>query len=130
MTDPEPWDDAKIREAFIYDGGEAEYHDPIHGRETQRKVAGETFDRWLRAHDAALLARSPEPDVVVIRDSSGAPLYAIETKTAKPAHATDDETLRVLADLLSYRLLPDVVREHLAAYRDALIEMPTPKETT
>lgn len=50
----EPWDDARIREAFIYDGGEAEYHDPIHGRQTQRKAAGETFDRWLKARDARL----------------------------------------------------------------------------
>lgn len=84
-----------------------------------------TFHGILRSHEA-LLARSPEPDVVVIRDSAGAPVYAIETKTAKTGHAADDETLRVLKDMLSYQLLPDVVREHLAAYRDALIEMPTP----
>lgn len=51
----EAWDTARIREAFIYDGGEAEYHDPEHGAQTQRQVAGEIFDRWLAAHDAEVL---------------------------------------------------------------------------
>ena len=54
MAEIEPWDDAKIREAFIYDGGEAEYHDPIHGAQTQRQVAGEIFDRWVAARDARI----------------------------------------------------------------------------
>lgn len=44
---PEPWTDARIREAFIYDGGEAAYHDPINGAREQRRVAGAIFDRWL-----------------------------------------------------------------------------------
>lgn len=48
----EPWTTEKIREAFIYDGGEAEYHDPEHGAQTQRRIAGDIFDRWLAAHDA------------------------------------------------------------------------------
>lgn len=48
------WDDARIREGFIYDGGEAEYHDPIHGAQTQRQIAGEIFDRWLAEHDARI----------------------------------------------------------------------------
>lgn len=51
MSDPKPWDDARIREGFIYDGGEAEFHDPIHGAQTQRQIAGEIFDRWLVEHD-------------------------------------------------------------------------------
>lgn len=48
----ETWDTAKIREAFIYDGGESEYYDPISGAKEQRRIAGEIFDRWLAAHDA------------------------------------------------------------------------------
>lgn len=90
-----------------------------------------TFQGILRSHEAlyhAARVEKPDDGVVIIRDSAGAPVYAIETKTAKTGHATDDETLRVLKDMLSYQLLPDAVREHLAAYRDALIEMPTPKE--
>lgn len=51
MAEPEPWDDARMREGFIYDGGEAEFHDPIHGAQTQRRVAGEIWDRWQKAHD-------------------------------------------------------------------------------
>lgn len=48
----EPWTTEKIREAFIYDGGEAEYHDPINGAKDQRRLAGGIFDAWLAAHDA------------------------------------------------------------------------------
>lgn len=51
----EAWTDERIREAFIYDGGEAEYHDPINGAKEQRRSAGEVFDTWLAAHDRALL---------------------------------------------------------------------------
>ena len=51
---PSAWDDARIREAFIYDGGEAEYHDPINGAREQRRTAGEIFDKWLAAHDEAV----------------------------------------------------------------------------
>ena len=60
----EIWDDAKIREAFIYDGGEAEYYDPINGAKEQRRRAGEVFDRWLAAHDAEVRARvvAEEPE--------------------------------------------------------------------
>lgn len=60
----EAWDTARIREAFIYDGGEAEYHDPEHGAQTQRQVAGEIFDRWLAAHDAEVRAQvvAEEPE--------------------------------------------------------------------
>jgi hypothetical protein len=68
MTDA--WDTAKIREAFIYDGGEADYHDPISGAQTQRKVAGEIFDRWLAAHDAEVRAEAesdPAKDERLVR---------------------------------------------------------------
>lgn len=51
---PELWTDERIREAFIYDGGESEHHDPISGAQTQRQVAGSIFDAWLAAHDTAL----------------------------------------------------------------------------
>lgn len=51
---PELWTDERIREAFIYDGGESEHHDPINGAQTQRQVAGSIFDAWLAAHDTAL----------------------------------------------------------------------------
>jgi len=50
------WTDERIREAFIYDGGESEYHDPINGAREQRRIAGAIFDAWLAAHDEALLA--------------------------------------------------------------------------
>lgn len=92
----------------------------------------QTLQGILRSHEAlyhAARVEKPDDGVVIIRDSAGVPLYAIETKTAKPAQVTDEEKLRVLADLLSYQLLPDVVREHLTAYRDALIEMPTPEKS-
>lgn len=57
---PEPWDTAKIREAFIHDGGEAEYYDPINGAREHRRFAGEAFDRWLAAHDAEVRATERE----------------------------------------------------------------------
>lgn len=50
------WTDDQIREGFIDDGGLAEYHDPIHGAQIQRLMAGEIFDRWLAAHDARIRA--------------------------------------------------------------------------
>lgn len=81
MTAPTPpvWTDDRIREAFIYDGGEAEYHDPISGAQTQRRVAGYIFDAWLAAHDAALreaLSTPPADDVreaLATNPKSGAP---------------------------------------------------------
>lgn len=45
------WTDARIREAFIDDGGLSEYHDPIHGAATQRRVMGGIFDAWLAERD-------------------------------------------------------------------------------
>lgn len=56
------WTDERIREAFIYDGGEAEYHDPINGAREQRRVAGATFDAWLIAHDAEVRRQGPITD--------------------------------------------------------------------
>jgi len=53
----EAWTDERIREAFIYDGGESEYHDPIDGAREQRRIAGAIFDTWLAKHDAELLRR-------------------------------------------------------------------------
>ena len=53
----EVWTDERIREAFIDDGGLAEYHDPINGAREQRRDAGAIFDTWLAAHDAELLRR-------------------------------------------------------------------------
>jgi len=55
---PKVWDDAAIREAFIDDGGQSEYHDPINGAQTQRRVAGGIFDRWLAAHDREVAAKA------------------------------------------------------------------------
>lgn len=48
----EPWDTERIREAFIYDGGEAAYYDPISGASEQRRIAGGIFDAWLAAYTA------------------------------------------------------------------------------
>jgi len=56
----EVWDDDRMREAFIYDGGESEYHDPEHGAQVQRQVAGEIWDRWLKAHDEKIRAELRE----------------------------------------------------------------------
>lgn len=44
---PREWTDARIREAFIDDGGQAEYHDPINGARDQRRFAGAIFDAWI-----------------------------------------------------------------------------------
>lgn len=52
------WDDARIREAFIDDGGRAEYYDPIDGAREQRRIAGKIFDEWLTDHDAQVAARA------------------------------------------------------------------------
>lgn len=60
----EPWTDDRIREGFIYDGGESEYHDPIHGTQTQRAVAGDIFDRWLTAHDESFEEKLMEAKAV------------------------------------------------------------------
>lgn len=54
----EQWTDEKIREGFIYDGGESEYHDPEHGAQTQRKIAGDIFDAWLTEHDRQVAERA------------------------------------------------------------------------
>lgn len=64
-TMSEIWETPRIREAFIYDGGEADYYDPINGAKEQRRIAGEIFDRWLAAHDAEVRAEriaSVHPD--------------------------------------------------------------------
>jgi len=53
----------------IYDGGEAEYHDPISGAQTQRQVAGSIFDAWLAAHDAALFAALSTPPADDVREA-------------------------------------------------------------
>lgn len=73
---PEPWTTERIREAFIFDGGHAEYYDPINGAAENRRVAGSIFDAWLVAHDAALLV-SPtdgEVDAAIDLHSRMAPL--------------------------------------------------------
>lgn len=51
-----PWTLDRIREGFIYDGGEAEWHDPINGAKEQRRISGAIFDTWLAAHDARVAA--------------------------------------------------------------------------
>lgn len=53
------WTTERIREAFIDDGGLAEYHDPINGAAEHRRIAGAIFDAWLEAHDAALKPTDP-----------------------------------------------------------------------
>ena len=55
---PKVWDDNVIREAFIDDGGLSEYHDPINGAQTHRRVMGDIFDRWLAAHDREVTANA------------------------------------------------------------------------
>lgn len=50
------WTDARIREAFLDDGGQAAYHDPINGEKEQRRIAGAIFDEWLASHDEAVRA--------------------------------------------------------------------------
>ena len=52
---PREWTDARIREAFIDDGGQAEYHDPINGARDQRRFAGAIFDAWISTHDDGVL---------------------------------------------------------------------------
>lgn len=49
------WTDARIREAFIDDGGQAEYYDPINGARDQRRFAGAIFDAWISTHDDGVL---------------------------------------------------------------------------
>jgi len=65
-TEPDPWTDERIRDAFIDDGGQSEYDDPIHGAQTQRRVAGAIFDRWLAARDAKI---RDEREPVVVDDA-------------------------------------------------------------
>lgn len=60
------------------------------------------------------------PPVVVIRDSAGVPVYAIETQSDEPARPSDGEKRRVVEDLLRFRLLPDAVRDYLTGYLAAL----------
>ncbi|MGN7968990.1 hypothetical protein [Microbacterium sp. 22296] len=48
------WTDDRIREAFLDDGGQAAYHDPINGEKEQRRIAGDIFDGWLASHDEAV----------------------------------------------------------------------------
>jgi hypothetical protein len=51
MPDKYEWTDEQIRDAFIDDGGLAEYYDPINGAREQRRIAGAIFDEWLSKHD-------------------------------------------------------------------------------
>lgn len=62
---PVYWTDEKIREAFIYDGGEAAYRDPINGDREQRRIAGGIFDSWLAEHDAAIRASIQQHDSLI-----------------------------------------------------------------
>lgn len=54
----EPWTDARIREAFIDDGGLSEYHDPINGARDQRRIAGRIFDEWLAEVEARAASKA------------------------------------------------------------------------
>ena len=54
MSDFKPTTE-QIRSGYMYDGGEAEYHDPINGH-LQYKQAGKWFDHWLTVHDAEVRA--------------------------------------------------------------------------
>ncbi|MCW2165374.1 hypothetical protein B0I12_002529 [Microbacterium hydrothermale] len=56
MSSQNVWTDERIREAFLDDGGQAAYYDPIKGEKEQRRVAGEIFDGWLARHDEAVRA--------------------------------------------------------------------------
>lgn len=47
------WDDERIREAFIDDGGLSEYHDPINGAKENRRAMGAIFGAWLQSVKAA-----------------------------------------------------------------------------
>lgn len=91
----EAWDTARIREAFIYDGGEAEYHDPERGAQTQRQVAGEIFDRWLAAHDAEILAAERERIIQDMQERShpddwGVPCVYVESYAERLRGAPGD----------------------------------------
>lgn len=48
------WTDDRIREAFLDDGGQAAFYDPINGEKEQRRIAGAIFDEWLTSHDEAV----------------------------------------------------------------------------
>jgi hypothetical protein len=73
---PKVWDDNVIREAFIDDGGLSEYHDPINGAQTHRRVMGDIFDRWLVAHDREVAAKAlREAAALVYEDWSGGHAY-------------------------------------------------------
>ncbi|QGZ16679.1 hypothetical protein PBI_DEWDROP_31 [Microbacterium phage Dewdrop] len=87
-SEPEVWDDARIREAFIYDGGESEYHDPEHGAQTQRQVAGEIFDRWLKARDERMRLTAEPSDETV-----GAAMNAVVTYYEEQGHTVRPESI-------------------------------------
>ena len=55
--DPVILTDEEARKIFIDDGGQAEYHDPIHGARDQARYAGRQFDLWLQHHDEELTAK-------------------------------------------------------------------------
>ena len=138
----EAWTVERIREAFIYDGGEAEYHDPIDGAREQRRFAGEIFDAWLAAHDAQVLRDAAEAldasashldpkhpveltyinctriDAQELRHRAN----RIEGGTSAPRPVTDTERRRVIEDMLRYRLLPNTVIEYLNGYLEAMDE--------
>lgn len=81
----EPWTDERIREAFIYDGGESEYHDPINGAQTQRKIAGDIFDSWLSEHDRQVAERAWDEATARERDDSGCVCFSPEHRSQYPA---------------------------------------------
>jgi hypothetical protein len=88
MTTSEPsipleaWTDDRIREAFIYDGGEAEFHDPINGAREQRRMAGAIFDAWLAARDAEIKKRALDEAIRVARKPVGNRLLDFEARRA------------------------------------------------
>lgn len=82
----EAWTTERIREAFIYDGGEAEYHDPIYGAQTQRQVMGGIFDAWLAAHDAEIVRPGPIADAQV--DAAAKTLIQAEPSEPWPDAST------------------------------------------
>lgn len=52
----EAWSTEEIREAFVYDGGEAEYYDPSMSEHDHARA----FDRWLAAYTAEKQAEALE----------------------------------------------------------------------
>ena len=92
--DPAILTDEEARKIFIDDGGQAEYHDPIHGAQDQARYAGRQFDLWLQHHDEELSAKLYYQEQRRTRALGFAVEWAASWKSAAPAANTIVETAK------------------------------------